>query len=150
MEGGFEPYERDDGIWPPGFAVQGNRYCDYLREHGYGGDNPWHDHANSARDPEGRVLSGWQMRWAGLPAHVSEQHSETAYMTRRAMQFIDEQGDQPWVLHLSYIKPHWPYVAPAPYHALYGPRDILPVRSDPREQVDPHPVVQGFRRTPPR
>ena len=24
MEGGFEPYERDDGIWPPGFKVKGN------------------------------------------------------------------------------------------------------------------------------
>lgn len=31
MEGGFEPYERDDGILPPGFKAEGNRYCDYLR-----------------------------------------------------------------------------------------------------------------------
>ena len=38
------------------------------------------------------------------------------------MDFIDEPGDQPWCLHLSYIKPHWPYIAPAPYHAMYGPR----------------------------
>ena len=27
-------------------------------------------------------------------------------------------GDgRPWCLHLSYIKPHWPYIAPAPYNA---------------------------------
>lgn len=31
MEGGFEPYERDDGILPPGFKAEGNSYCDYLR-----------------------------------------------------------------------------------------------------------------------
>ncbi|SPS01558.1 hypothetical protein CBM2634_B50038 [Cupriavidus taiwanensis] len=49
-------------------------------------------------------------------------------MTRRAIDFIEQSGDQPWVLHLSYIKPHWPYVAPAPYHAICGPEDVLPVK----------------------
>jgi arylsulfatase A-like enzyme len=149
MEGGFEPYERDDGIWPPGFAVQGNRYCDFLRAQGYGGDNPWHDYANAAQGPDGETLSGWEMRWADRPARVREEHSETPYMTRRAMDFIAEQGDRPWLLHLSYIKPHWPYVAPAPYHALYGPQHVQPVVADERERTAPHPVVEGFRRTPP-
>jgi arylsulfatase A-like enzyme len=149
MEGGFEPYERDDGIWPPGFAVEGNRYCDYLRAHGYGGDNPWHDFANSAQGDGGEVLSGWEMRWADRPARVREEHSETPYMTRRAMDFIAGQGDRPWLLHLSYIKPHWPYVAPAPYHAMFGPQDVQPVVADARERIDAHPVVEGFRRTPP-
>ncbi|VTU41624.1 Arylsulfatase (plasmid) [Variovorax sp. RA8] len=149
MEGGFDPYERDDGIWPPGFKVEGNRYCDYLRAQGYEGDNPWHDHANSALDADGNILSGWEMRWADRPARVEEIHSETPYMTRRAMDFIIEQGDNPWVLHLSYIKPHWPYVAPAPYHAMYTAAEVLaPVRSD-RERVDAHPVVHGFRQTDP-
>ena len=51
---------------------------------------------------------------------MKAEHSETAYMTGRAMDFIREQGEEPWCLHLSYIKPHWPYIAPAPYHRLYG------------------------------
>jgi len=149
MEGGFEPYERDDGIWPPGFKVEGNRYCDYLRAHGYLGDNPWHDHANAARGPDGEILSGWEMRWADRPAAIDERDSETPYMTRRAMAFIDEQGERPWLLHLSYIKPHWPYVAPAPYHARYTASDVIPVRQHADEFVDPHPVVDGYRHTPP-
>jgi arylsulfatase A-like enzyme len=149
MEGGFEPWERDDGIWPPGFKVQGNRYCDYLREHGYSGDNPWHDWANSGEDAQGRVLSGWEMRWADRPARVAEEHSETPYMTRRAMQFIEEQGECPWVLHLSYIKPHWPYVAPSPYHAMYSPADVLPARRSEAERRDSHPVVRGYMDTEP-
>ena len=41
-------------------------------------------------------------------------------MTRRAMDFMDEAGDAPWLCHLSYIKPHWPYIVPAPYHNMYG------------------------------
>jgi arylsulfatase A-like enzyme len=144
MEGGFEPYERDDGILPPGFKAEGNHYCDYLRAQGYGGDNPWHDHANSSLGADGELHSGWNLRWAREPARVEERHSETPYMTRRAMDFITEQGEQPWVLHLSYIKPHWPYVAPAPYHALYGPEDIVPVQRDAGERADPHPVYRGF------
>jgi arylsulfatase A-like enzyme len=149
MQGGFEPWERDDGIWPPGFKVSGNRYCDYLREHGYAGDNPWHDHANSAEGPNGEVLSGWHLRWADRPARVAEPHSETPYLTRRAIEFIAAQGDRPWVLHLSYIKPHWPYVAPAPYHAMYGADDVLPAVRGDAERDDPHPVMRGYQQTPP-
>jgi arylsulfatase A-like enzyme len=144
MHGGFEPYERDDGVWPPGFTVEDNQYCDYLREHGYESGNPWHDYANSSLGDGGELQSGWHLRWAREPARVAEEHSETPYMTRRAMDFIAEQGDAPWVLHLSYIKPHWPYVAPAPYHALYGPEDIVPVQRRESERQDPHPVYRGF------
>ena len=116
-------------------------YNRYLRAHGYVADNPWHDFANSAADTDEQVLSGWSMRHAGLPARVAEEHSETAYMTDRALAFIDAAGDQRWCLHLSYIKPHWPYMAPAPYHALYGPGDIPPANRTEAERAAPHPVV---------
>jgi arylsulfatase A-like enzyme len=66
-------------------------------------------------------------------------------MTRRAMDFIREQGDQPWVLHLSYIKPHWPYVAPAPYHQMYGAAEVLPVQRHPTERENASPVLRGFQ-----
>lgn len=85
------------------------------------------------------------MRHAGLPTRLPEAHSETAYTTRRAMDFIDEQGERPWCLHLSYIKPHWPYIAPAPYHALYRADQVLPaLRAAPGEESD-HPVYRAFR-----
>ncbi|HSV46567.1 MAG TPA: alkaline phosphatase family protein [Ramlibacter sp.] len=149
MEGGFEPYARDDGIWPPGFKVTGNAYCDWLRAKGYAGDNPWHDHANSARGAQGEILSGWQMRWADRPAAIEERHSETPYTTDRAIDFMREAGEAPWVLHLSYIKPHWPYVAPAPYHDMYSAKDVLPVVRSDAERDDPHPVAAGFQRYAP-
>mgnify|MGYP006278213265 CR=1 FL=1 len=141
---GFEPYERDDGVHPPGKLNPDLGYNRYLNALGYAGANPWHDHANSALGADGSVLSGWSLRHARLPARVAEPHSETAYMTDRALQFIRETGDRPWVLHLSYIKPHWPLMAPAPYHALYGPDDVpAPVRSA-AEREHAHPVVRAF------
>ncbi len=142
---GFEPYERDDGILPPGFPNDGNRYSAYLRSQGYRSDNPWHDFANSGEGGDGEPLSGWAMRYAHLPARVREEHSETAYMTNRALDFIREQGERPWCLHLSYIKPHWPYVAPAPYHNMYSAADMLPVKQHPDEIAAGHPVMRGFQ-----
>ncbi|MGI9509044.1 MAG: sulfatase-like hydrolase/transferase, partial [Geminicoccaceae bacterium] len=70
--------------------------------------------------------------------------SETAYMTMRAKNFIEEMGDSPWLCHLSYIKPHWPYIAPAPYHDMFGPETFLPVIRDAAEKTDPNPVFSAF------
>jgi arylsulfatase A-like enzyme len=144
-EGGFEPYARDDGVWSGATVPADNQYAAHLRAHGYASAYPWHDWANSARGPNGEVLSGWDMRWAHLPAAVPEPHSETAYTTDRAMAFIDECASQPWCLHLSYIKPHWPYVAPDPYHRLYVASDVPDAVRGEQEQRAPHPVLAGFQ-----
>ena len=92
----------------------------------------------------GSILSGWSLRHSGLPARVAEEHSETAYMTDRALQFIRETGERPWVLHLSYIKPHWPLMAPAPYHDMYGADDVAPAVRSKAEQDHGHPVMRAF------
>jgi arylsulfatase A-like enzyme len=141
---GFEPYERDDGLHPDLVADANLAYNRYLREQGYEGSNPWHDFANAVEGPNGEVLSGWYMRNAHLPARIAEEHSETAYMTNRAMDFMRDAGDQPWCLHLSYIKPHWPYIAPNPYRDMYGPQHVVPANRHAREQEHPHPVVAAF------
>jgi arylsulfatase A-like enzyme len=143
-ECGFEPYERDDGLHPDGSVDPGLAYNRYLKRLGYEEPNPWHTSANAGEGPDGEVLSGWFLRNAQLPARVAEEHSETAYMTDRAMAFIEEADDRPWCLHLSYIKPHWPYIAPAPYHSMFGPDDMLAVNRDERERVDPHPVYAAY------
>src|SRR5206468_3779742 len=75
------------------------------------------------------------------------EHSETAYLTDLALDWIRAQGETPWVLHLSYVKPHWPYVAPAPYHALYRGRDVGPILRGAQDgTADEHPVVAAYRR----
>ncbi len=143
-ECGFEPFERDDGLHPA--SRPGQRYDAYLREHGFAAENPWEEWANSAEDADGRVLSGWLLAHADKPARIPKEHSETAYTTRRAMDFIEAAAadGRPWCLHLSYIKPHWPYIAPAPYHARYGAADILPAVRAQAERADPHPVFGAY------
>ncbi|MEX0730091.1 MAG: alkaline phosphatase family protein [Aquisalimonadaceae bacterium] len=144
-ECGFEPYERDDGLHPDQTVDPDLAYNRYLRELGYEGDNPWHEYANGALDGHGSFASGWYMRNAHLPARVREEHSETAYMTDRAMDFIKETSDKPWCLHLSYIKPHWPFMAPAPYHNMYGVKDMPAPNRTPAERESGHPVIRAYQ-----
>jgi arylsulfatase A-like enzyme len=140
--GGFREIDRHDGHHETRDA---DGYSGWLRRQGYDSPAPWSDYVISAVDEGGSVVSGWQMRNVHLPARVAEPHSETAYTTDRAIDFMRERGDQPWVLHLSYVKPHWPYMAPAPYHARYTADQCLPVVKRASELRDAHPAVAAYR-----
>ena len=141
-EGGFVVVDRYDGHTPPGPE---SGYAEFLRTRGYDSADPWTDFVISAVD-NGRVVSGWHMRNAHLPARVEERHSETAYMTDLALDWIRARGTTPWVLHLSYVKPHWPYLAPAPFHKLFRKRDVGPIARGPQDGTpDEHPVVRAYR-----
>ena len=144
-QGGFAPYERDDGIHPDTMVRPGVPYNEYLKDKGYDDDaNPWHWTANAVDTDQG-VRSGYFNDIVDRPARVSDEDSETPYMTRRAMEFLDaDDGERPWMLHLSYIKPHWPYVAPAPYHEMYGANDVIPAVKSQGEREDPNPLAKFF------
>jgi arylsulfatase A-like enzyme len=146
---GFDVYVRDDGIVPDGVMgfYDANRapYNEWLKTQGYPGPNPWHVHANAGIDEAGDIASGWLLQNAGKPANIAEQDSETPWLTARAMDFIADPARQaPWLCHLSYIKPHWPYIVPAPWNSLYGADDVLPANRDASERVDAHPVFDAF------
>ncbi len=144
-ECGFTPFERDDGMHPEGYYDINPNYDEYLRDQGLGGDNPWEEWANSTEDEDGALLSGWLMENSDKPARVPEEHSETPYMTTRGIEFMEQAGDKPWLCHLSYIKPHWPYIVPPPYHNMYGPDDVIaPVRSNAERMTD-HPVYKAWQ-----
>ena len=145
-ECGFEPFERDDGIVPKPAQDKPTLYNAYLSARGYDGDNPWHDWANSGSGTDGELLSGWLLKHADKPARIAEADAETPYMTNRAMDFIrGTRGDRrPWCLHLSFIKPHWPYIVPAPYHNMFGPRDVQPVKRSNGELQDANPLYAAY------
>jgi len=147
-ECGFEPIVRDDGLMPSSSPKRfDNEYNAFLRSHGFDGDNPWHTAANSVIGPNGDRLSGWLLSASPYPAIVPDELSETAYMTDRAIDFVRSAGDDRWCLHLSFIKPHWPYVVSEPYHELVSPLDLpAPNRSD-AERESSHPVVRALQQS---
>jgi arylsulfatase A-like enzyme len=143
---GFEPYERDDGLHPTAAGRKRPAYDAYLREQGYEAENPWEHWANSGEAADGTLQNGWLLAHADKAARVPDEHSETPYMTRRAMDFINEAevDGKPWCLHLSLIKPHWPYIAPEPYASMYGAADVQPAIRSKGEQKNPHPVFGAY------
>lgn len=142
---GFEEFVRDDGTNHSDYPGRcGEDYDQYLRDNGMDGDNPWEEWANTAVGPEDEMRSGWLIENAPLAARVPKEHSETAWLTTRGIEYIEAQDDRPWLCHLSYIKPHWPFLAPAPYNDMYDASDLPPVvRSEAERQTD-HPLMQAW------
>ena len=146
-ECGFDAFVRDDGLWgagPDGFYdSKRSPYNEYLKSKGYDGDNPWADYANAGVDADGNMASGWMFMNADRPANIREEDSETPWLTSETIRFLD-QAEGNWLAHVSFIKPHWPYIVPAPYHDMFGPNNVPAARRHAAERADPHPVYSAF------
>ena len=124
-ECGFDPWVRDDGLhgnaaWGD-YGENDGPYNSYLKAKGYDTDNPWAIYANGSVE-NGRLASGWFLENADKPANIREEDSETPWLTREAIRFID-QATGPWCAHVSFIKPHGP-ISCRPLSDMYGPEDV--------------------------
>lgn len=83
-----------------------------------------------------------------FPAKYRRQHSECAYVTDRAIDYVTARGaaggERGWVLSLNYIKPHPPNVCCAPYHEMYDPADMPPAARCEAELQPAHPYLRGL------
>jgi arylsulfatase A-like enzyme len=73
-------------------------------------------------------------------------HTQTAFLTDLAIEHITDRGDEPWFVHLSYLRPHPPFVPTAPFDTLYDPANMpAPVRAATREaEGSLHPLCAGL------
>ena len=71
--------------------------------------------------PEGRARRGGA---TARPARIPKELSDTAWFTERGLTYLRGRAGKPWFLHLGYYRPHPPFIAPAPYHAMYRPEDM--------------------------
>jgi len=149
---GFSQGEHDDGLHTigvaGGYGAGTPAYYDYLRKHGYEAKNPWVTWASAMKDEGGVLRNGMFLKYGHLPARVDKTHSETAYTTDRAVEMIEHLGHQNWCLHLSYIKPHWPLAAPAPYHQMYRGVDLPKAIKCEAQKQNPHPIYKAFMDLP--
>ena len=81
-----------------------------------------------------------------LPARIPSELSDSSFFTERALTYLKGRNGKPFFLHLGYYRPHPPFVATAPYHAMYQPEDMpAPVRaSDPETEADQHPLLRFY------
>ncbi len=148
-ECGFDAWVRDDGLWglgPEGWYDQKRSpYNEYLKSKGYESQNPWADFANAGVEEDGDIASGWMFKNADKPANIREEDSETPWLTRNTVEFMQSADpERPWCAHVSYIKPHWPYIVPAPYHDMFGANHVPAACRHAVERETPHPVYGAY------
>lgn len=83
-----------------------------------------------------------------LPCRIPAELSDSAFFTERALTYLKGRGGKPWFLHLGYYRPHPPFIAPAPYHAMYAPDDMVPPvrRATPQEEAAQHRLLAHYLR----
>ncbi len=79
------------------------------------------------------------------PPFYRAEHSDTAFLTNAVIHDLTVRTDQNWFALVTYIRPHPPLVAPAPYNTMYNPADLpLPARMQTRSQEGAvHPFMTG-------
>ena len=146
-ECGFDTWIRDDGLWGSGpdglYDEKRSPYNEYLKSKGYEAENPWADFANASIEGD-EIASGWIFRNADKPANIREEDSETPWLTTKTLEFLDEKKG-PWLAHVSYIKPHWPYIVPAPYHNMYNETHVRPPLRHEAEKDNPQAVFGAYQ-----
>lgn len=87
--------------------------------------------------PEGRGAT-WR------PARYAAEHTESAFLSDALIAWLDQQ-DGPWFAHASYLRPHPPYLVPAPWNDLFDPADVpAPVGCASREEeMAMHPIAKS-------
>jgi arylsulfatase A-like enzyme len=64
---------------------------------------------------------------SSAPSRVPATLSDTAWSGRHAIDCLRAtQASRPWLLHLGFMRPHPPFIAPAPYHEAVLDSDIPP------------------------
>lgn len=83
--------------------------------------------------------------WA--PTRFAAEHSEAAFLTDQVIEWLEHRakapdGDEPFFVHATYIRPHPPYRAPEGFHDLYDPADGAAFRRHPERatEIAMHPL----------
>ncbi|MEZ5825920.1 MAG: alkaline phosphatase family protein [Geminicoccaceae bacterium] len=86
----------------------------------------------------------------GEAAPYPAARSETAFLADRFLRWLEEQrSDASWFAHLSFIKPHPPWIATEPYHSLHARGDIAMPRPVDRDALARmHPWLAAHLATP--
>ena len=76
------------------------------------------------------------------------QYGKDRPTTDWALRFLKERkkDDKPWMLHVGYLMPHWPFTLPQKYYDMYADVDIpMPFDANfPNKNI--HPALQHFQK----
>lgn len=123
-------------------------FTEALRQRQESDDSAWRNYLR-AKDydvPDGMDLYVPDGDSIDAPARYRAEDSDTAFMTDRFIERMDTEAPG-WCATLTYIRPHPPLVAPAPYNQMYDAKDLPPTRHS--EDNSQHPFVEAVQTSRP-
>jgi arylsulfatase A-like enzyme len=91
-------------------------WLSWLREQGL----ELHDHEH-AHLPVGAAPDDF----SNAPPAYGKDQTQTAFITAEFIRWLGEQDrDRPWFAHVSYLRPHPPFIVPEPYNAMFSPDEV--------------------------
>jgi arylsulfatase A-like enzyme len=128
-----------EGVLPGFDAVahvpEGNpvEWLDWMRAAGVELPDEWRDFVD-------RPAGGTHWR-----TQYDAKHTPTVFVTDRLLDFVDDRtsAGRAWFAHVSYLRPHPPFLAPAPYDTMFDPASVpAPTRAATRaEEGAQHPLL---------
>ncbi len=111
---------------------------------------PWLAHLKArgypVADPDAGREGIFAGRGFGEPAAFAAAESETAFLTDRFLSWLSVAGAEPFCAHLSFIAPHPPFAAAAPWASLVDPDAVSgPLRgATPEVEAAQHPLLAAL------
>jgi arylsulfatase A-like enzyme len=86
------------------------------------------------------------------PARFASEHSDNAFLVDETIKYLRVREDRPWFVHVAPMRPHPPFVAPAPFHDMYSAAEApAPIRRASKEQERAqHPLTAFLIDTTPQ
>lgn len=109
-----QPLREDDRTW-----------ITWLKGRGHGEDLLADPHAVATAPDGGVSLS---------PPGYAAEETQTAFLVEKLLEWHAEQDGAPWFAHISFLRPHPPFVVPEPYASMFAPVDVpepIPVADAP-------------------
>ena len=91
--------------------------------------------------------SGASERPTTSPPRYGADETETAFVAGEFLRWVGEQPAQrPWFAHVSFLRPHPPFIVPEPFNTMYDAADPLPFARHPTPAQDAalHPLVAYY------
>ena len=118
---------------------QGNPelWANHLKLHGYEvkKSNELYN-SRHAKKGEGFVYKAWE---------IPTEHSDTSFLADRAVADL-QNATEPFFMHISFLKPHPPFVVSEPWHSLIDPDSLEPpiTHGTKQEMINRHPILKNI------
>ena len=75
------------------------------------------------------------------PWTIRAEHNDTTWFVDEAIDYVTAKRAEPWILHLSLLRPHPPWIASEPWNRRYDPETLPPPvrRANADEEAIQHP-----------